>query len=566
MDAHHASLGRRTLEEIRQKRAAERLHKAPSGPDLSTGSKSNETSGIRKSESGSRFSETDVGGLVSQIQDLQKKNAELEEEKNIISAKLQSKEVENGTLQKRLNELETNTVPSLRKALKDVAMEKDAAVVAREDLLAQLRTLRKQLKEAEDEQYRAEEDAAALRAELNSIQQQAMSGSFAGITPTANPLDQMQNLEKEVSKLNAELQKISILRQQDLQKLSEEQSRISSLISEKQELEEKLANTSTKVSEISEKAVEKTFSVEEKSKLEKQLHDMAVAIERLENSRQKLLMEIDSQSSEIERLFEENSTLSSSYHEAVSVGVHWENQVKDCLKQNEALRRVLDELRTEQSNSLPVSYRDGAVETQSPPFTSDLLSLKAQLAKEQSRAEMLSAEVLELSTRLQQATQAYNGLTRLYKPVLRNIETSLIKMKQDGYIGVGKRNCDYNSGFNEEEISREESSTMESSKICFCIPRHKNGLKADGGSEKSSKSKPSRRKSRRAAKGGKHSPSSDSSGDGNTGDANESSASAAVAAVAVAAAATVVAVDALEDDGGSSHGHGGEGGGGGGGD
>ncbi|XP_022946938.1 tropomyosin [Cucurbita moschata] len=436
MDAHHASLGRRTLEEIRQKRAAERLHKAPSGPDLSTGSKSNETSGIRKSESGSRFSETDVGGLVSQIQDLQKKNAELEEEKNIISAKLQSKEVENGTLQKRLNELETNTVPSLRKALKDVAMEKDAAVVAREDLLAQLRTLRKQLKEAEDEQYRAEEDAAALRAELNSIQQQAMSGSFAGITPTANPLDQMQNLEKEVSKLNAELQKISILRQQDLQKLSEEQSRISSLISEKQELEEKLANTSTKASEISEKAVEKTFSVEEKSKLEKQLHDMAVAIERLENSRQKLLMEIDSQSSEIERLFEENSTLSSSYHEAVSVGVHWENQVKDCLKQNEALRRVLDELRTEQLNSLPVSYRDGAVETQSPPFTSDLLYLKAQLAKEQSRAEMLSAEVLELSTRLQQATQAYNGLTRLYKPVLRNIETSLIKMKQDGYVGV----------------------------------------------------------------------------------------------------------------------------------
>lgn len=33
-----------------------------------------------------------------------------------------------------------------------------------------------------------------------------MSGSLAGITPTANPLDQMQNLEKEISKLNSELQ------------------------------------------------------------------------------------------------------------------------------------------------------------------------------------------------------------------------------------------------------------------------------------------------------------------------------------------------------------------------
>lgn len=41
---------------------------------------------------------------------------------------------------------------------------------------------------------------------------------------------------------------MSILRQQDLQKLSEEESRISSLISEKQELEEKLASMSTKAS------------------------------------------------------------------------------------------------------------------------------------------------------------------------------------------------------------------------------------------------------------------------------------------------------------------------------
>uniref|UniRef100_A0A0A0KBQ3 Uncharacterized protein n=1 Tax=Cucumis sativus TaxID=3659 RepID=A0A0A0KBQ3_CUCSA len=112
MDAHHASLGRRTLEEIRQKRAAERLSKVSSGPDLSTASKSNEVSGIRKSESGSRISEIDVGSLVSQIQDMQKKNAELEEQRTVISSKLQSKEAENGMLQKRLNELVINALPN----------------------------------------------------------------------------------------------------------------------------------------------------------------------------------------------------------------------------------------------------------------------------------------------------------------------------------------------------------------------------------------------------------------------------------------------------------------------
>lgn len=37
--------------------------------------------------------------------------------------------------------------------------------------------------------------------------------------------------------------------------------------------------------------------------------------------------QIDSQSSEIERLFEENSNLSSSHQESMSIAVHWESQV-----------------------------------------------------------------------------------------------------------------------------------------------------------------------------------------------------------------------------------------------
>ncbi|KAF9597928.1 hypothetical protein IFM89_022630 [Coptis chinensis] len=57
-----------------------------------------------------------------------------------------------------------NSVPSLRKALRDVAMEKDAAVTAREDFSSQLRMVKKRLKEAEEEQYITEEDAASLRA------------------------------------------------------------------------------------------------------------------------------------------------------------------------------------------------------------------------------------------------------------------------------------------------------------------------------------------------------------------------------------------------------------------
>ncbi|GMI97132.1 hypothetical protein like AT5G59210 [Hibiscus trionum] len=447
MNAHHASLGRRTLEEIRQKRAAERISKVSSGSDLTKAPISADIPVMKKSGSENRLSEADVSGLVSQLTDLQKKNAELEENNKILSVKLQAKEVEHEMLQTRFNELEQNTVPSLRKALKDVAMEKDAAVVAREDLSAQLRMLKKRLKEAEDEQYRAEEDAAALRAELNSMQQQLMNNSFSGINGMGSSPDQVQALENELARLKSELQQESLSRQQERRQLAEEQARVSALTSEKQELEERLTAMSKRGSEkaevVSEKATRKELSAEDKEKLERQLHDMAVAVERLENSRQKLLEEIDNQSTEIERLFEENSNLSSSYQEATAIARQWENQVKDCLKQNEELRRVLDNLRTEQASLLSkngslgvLKGGAGATETDSQASTTEILSLKGQLVQEQSRADSLSAEVMQLSARLQQATQAYNSLARLYKPVLRNIESSLIKMKQDGTISV----------------------------------------------------------------------------------------------------------------------------------
>jgi len=203
---HHASLGRRTLEEIRQKRAAERISKVSSGSDLSTGSSPTENVGTRRSDGGHK-SEDDVGNLVAQLRDLQRRNTELEEENKKLSSKLQAREAEFDILQGRLNDLEQNIVPSLRKALRDVAMEKDAAVVAREDLSAQMRAMKKRLKDAEEEQYRAEEDAAALRAELNSMQQQEINSSaLGGIASMGNQMSPVQAFEEELVNLRSKLE------------------------------------------------------------------------------------------------------------------------------------------------------------------------------------------------------------------------------------------------------------------------------------------------------------------------------------------------------------------------
>lgn len=443
MEAHHASLGRRTLEEIRQKRAAERSHKASSGSD----SESLNPHGMNKSDSANRIGEKDTYALLSRVKELENKNAELEKENHKLLYQLEEKEVENDSLLKRLNDLEQNSLPSLRKALKDISIEKDAALVAKEDALSQLRTIKKRLKEAEEEQYRAEEDAATLRAELNSLQQQTIINPFGSIPSANKSEEQILAMEKEIMDLKSMLQQESALRQQEQHKLIEEQFRASTLLAEKQDLENRLAALSKKISEeASEAAARKAFSLQDKAKLEEQLHDMALMVERLESGRQKLLMEIDSQSSEIESLFEENSSLSSSYQDALGVARQWENQVKECLKHNEELRGLLDKLRSEQIKSLrsnasnaqlylEAAQNVGSISGPSEVVAENLL-LKDELAKEQTRAEALAAEIMKLSAELKHATQSYNNLTRLYRPILRNIENNLMKIKQESYVTV----------------------------------------------------------------------------------------------------------------------------------
>ncbi|XP_074280874.1 uncharacterized protein LOC141605860 [Silene latifolia] len=75
----------------------------------------------------------------------------------------------------------------------------------KEDLSAQLWTLKKRLKKADEEQYRAEEDTAVLRAELNSIQQQAINDSAGSM---GSP-DQIHIWEKELNNLKLEFKQIS---------------------------------------------------------------------------------------------------------------------------------------------------------------------------------------------------------------------------------------------------------------------------------------------------------------------------------------------------------------------
>lgn len=71
----------------------------------------------------------------------------------------------------------------------------------------------------------------------------------------------------------------------------------------------------------------------------------------------------------------------------------WLQQVKDCLKQNEELRSMLDKLRTEQTSTLPFNgmetqkslleaTKEGGNETVPQAYAAEILSLKVGLRAE----------------------------------------------------------------------------------------------------------------------------------------------------------------------------------------
>lgn len=456
MEGRHASLGRKKLEEIRQKKAADRSQKASAGVDP----RNSNVSGLQKTSSGieetehwmsNQSTEKEFQALLAYTRQLEADFREQQQQNKSFASKLETLETERDAFEKQLKNMEEIELPSLKKALQDASREKDAAIITREDLSAQLRAVKRRLREVEEEQYKAEEDAATLRAELNMLQRQEEQHQSSGIPSSSVTTEHLRAMEQEMAKIKVDLQEAIRQRQVEQQKLAAEKEHTALLMIEKQQLEEKLLAATVKISgHTSEKNDEGDSSTAENQKQEKgkhdqQLRDLAMMVERLESGRQKLLSEIDMQSLEIERLFVENANLSAGLKDMTNVASQWENQVQECLKQNAELRVTLQKLRAEQANTVSELPLQDAVSSKEitdnddkqiighTMYATENLKLKGELAKTQTKSEALTAQVMQLSVELKRTVQAYDALVRLYKPILWNIENRLIQMKADSF-------------------------------------------------------------------------------------------------------------------------------------
>jgi chromosome segregation ATPase len=330
--------------------------------------------------------------------------------------------------------------------------------------------MKRRLQEAEEEQYKAEEDAAALRAEIKMLQASEDQSESLGATA-----EQLRLAEQHNNTLQKELQEVVLRLQQEQQRVSMERQRAASLNAQNQDLQNELLAMSAKLAETEEAKQSRTsvtvpFSEaaladsatskdvvaseeklladekakEEKSFTEEKLRELANMVERQESGRQKLLAEIDKQSLEIERLFVENEGLRESVKQTTEIAARWEAQVQDCIQQNNELRTMLNQLRLEQSSMIAAADADpsdtvdphadaegSGDKAASDRWNAERTKLKIELAKALAKSEELSAQLAQQSADLNRAVQAYTSLSNLYKPVFSTIENRLMKIRQE---------------------------------------------------------------------------------------------------------------------------------------
>ncbi|KAG0561956.1 hypothetical protein M758_9G121600 [Ceratodon purpureus] len=449
MDAQHAMKGRQKLEDLRRKKAA-----ALSG----------------------NGAQVELEAMTIRLQNVEEKLQQVESERDLLRRQKEETAVKAGSLQDDLDRArgqvsqDEKTVAMLRKSLDTITMERDAAFISREDMVAQLRLMKRRLQEAEEEQYKAEEDAAALRAEIKLLQASEDQSESLGATA-----EQLRLAEQHNNTLQKELQEVALRLQQEQQRVSMERQRSASLNAQNQDLQNELLTMSAKLAEMEEPkqsrtsvtapfseaaladsatskdglaSEEKLLSDEkakvEKALIEKKLRELANMVERQENGRQTLLAEIDKQSLEIERLFVENEGLRLSVQQTTEIAARWEAQVQDCIEQNNELRTMLNQLRLEQSSvtaptdAEPSDLVDPHAGDGSPGYKAALDSwkaertkLKIELAKALARSEEMNSQLAQQSADMNRAVQAYTSLSNLYKPVLSSIENRLMQIRQD---------------------------------------------------------------------------------------------------------------------------------------
>lgn len=322
---------------------------------------------------------------------------------------------------------------------------------ARDDAIGQLRLLQQKAREAEEEQYRAEEEAASLRRELQMVQGTQSTSRSKQDPVSSGPLDSyilVQQLEGERSRTTTLMNELTLTKAQlerykaDAMKMQLEVEKLryelehagvsnndqvvneleeckrNILSLEKDLREERAINQQLRVSQDESAQLTGAAPSAGTTRVEQAVpgEDLYEELQLLQNklvqykrSRDKLLAEIDRQAAEVDRLMLDKRALAQDAEHYRGVATKWEAQAQDGLVYIGRLKDLLEESATWQV--------EGGQDSESAA-DAGLASFQKALLQEQARNVDLDLQVRALCAELTRSHIASRDLGQSMLPVL----------------------------------------------------------------------------------------------------------------------------------------------------
>eukprot|EP00775_Hariotina_reticulata_P013324 gene13324-13453_t len=330
--------------------------------------------------------------------------------------------------------------------------ERSRLQLAQDDMMSQLRVARQKAADAEDEQLKAEEEAAVLRRELGVLQSQGSLGA-AGPAPAAGGHTQHDSIAASFqTELDAQHARVAVLTEA-LGKVKVQGGSV---------------GRAAKGSATSFDAIDENSGDEAAAVLEEQVELLMSKLVVLKKSRDRMLAQLDRQSLENEQLLVDCQALADSAQAAQQECQQWQEQARDALATVAWLQDLLAESASWEASTaaaagtaaaactmpepgvssavgsqdvLETNDRPGAAEAAAAGGSahgqagggtgtaSEVTRLHAALLQEQSKLTQRDLQVRVLSAQLLRAYGAYRGVARSLVPVLSSVEGRLLSLK-----------------------------------------------------------------------------------------------------------------------------------------
>ncbi|DBB16944.1 TPA: hypothetical protein ACH3X3_014055 [Trebouxia sp. C0006] len=314
------------------------------------------------------------------------------------------------------------------------------------DLQAKLRVAQERASEAEEEQLKMEQDLAATKSELESAQQISTAVDASASTQRSQPNDEQLHQELHAAHVRADDLSVSLMSTESA--LNSAQTELASAKARVIQLEVSVTGQAALDGQAFPNGVSQLPSGRRQASSHlpsgagsasssslpddsaQLLQKLRGQVSSLKASRDKLLVEVDRQSLEIESLLTDNSALEQGLAHMQESAQRWEAQAQENLQHMDQLKSLLEESAFWQSQSAQLSTADADGSNSDHQRAPDEAQLQKEVLQEKARATGLEVQIRALCLELAHARENAGLLSQSIAPTLGNIGSRVAQLLQ----------------------------------------------------------------------------------------------------------------------------------------